>query len=95
VAELAEAVAELAEAEAELAEARAGRVIAAAVDAVATVNAPLAMRAMSLDRLLWTFRCRDKGTLRFRVSRVVSSPLIEDCLEAGSARGRGAGQGAG
>jgi hypothetical protein len=52
----------------------AGLVTAQAVPADATVNAPVATRTTSFDRLLLTLRCRDKGTLRFRVSRVVFHP---------------------
>ena len=75
-----------------------GHVAAAAVAAMATVNAPAAMRATALDRWLGNFRCRDKGTFRWFARHAICFTPDRDCHGNGGRHLRvriGAGQGAG
>ena len=71
-------------------------VAAAAVAAVATVNAPAAMRATALDRWDGIVRCRDKGTFRWFAYHAICFTPDRDCHGGRHLRVRlGAGQGAG
>jgi hypothetical protein len=75
-----------------------GQVAAAAVEAVATVNAPAAMRATALDRLDGIVRCRDKGTFRWFARHAICVTPDRGCHGNGGRHlrvRRGAGQGAG